>query len=128
VDPHRLQQVLTNLLSNAAKFSSHGSTVEVQVTRDGFRVRVEVRDHGRGIPYEFQGRIFEKFSQADSSDSREFGGTGLGLAISRELIHRMGGTIGFTSAEGVGSAFYFDLPVSTMRDPASTTARRHTES
>jgi PAS domain S-box-containing protein len=128
VDPHRLQQVLTNLLSNAAKFSSHGSTVEVQVTRDGFRVRVEVRDHGRGIPYEFQGRIFEKFSQADSSDSREFGGTGLGLAISRELIHRMGGIIGFTSAEGVGSAFYFDLPVSTMRDPASTTARRHTES
>lgn len=111
VDAQRLQQVLANLLSNAAKFSPEGAQVEVAVRRRGEAVRVEVQDHGTGIPTSFQGSIFQKFSQADASDTRQKGGTGLGLAISRELIERMGGSMGFESQEGQGACFFFDLPV-----------------
>ena len=74
-------------------------------------MRVSVRDHGPGIPQAFRARIFEHFSQADSSDTRQKGGTGLGLAISRQLIERMGGRLSFDSQEGVGSTFYFELPL-----------------
>ncbi|MGS5086009.1 response regulator [Hydrogenophaga sp. A37] len=111
VDAQRLQQVLANLLSNAAKFSPEGAQVEVAVRRRGEAVRVEVRDHGAGIPASFQASIFQKFSQADASDTRQKGGTGLGLAISRELIERMGGSMGFESQEGQGACFFFDLPL-----------------
>ena len=79
--------------------------------RIGLTARVEVRDHGPGIPDAFRGRIFEKFSQADASDSRLRGGTGLGLAISKELVERMGGSIGYESEHGAGATFYFDLPI-----------------
>ena len=113
VDPLRLHQVLSNLLSNAAKFSEPHTSVEVSVETRGDTVRVEVTDHGRGIPDDFQGHIFEKFSQADATDSRQRGGTGLGLAISKELVERMGGSIRFTSVEGQGSTFSFDLPIAT---------------
>lgn len=111
VDSGRLQQVLTNFLSNAAKFSPSGAQVEVAVRLQKDVVQVEVIDHGPGIPDAFRSRIFQKFSQADSSDTRQKGGTGLGLAISKELIERMNGLIGFDSEEGRGARFHFQLPV-----------------
>ncbi len=111
VDALRLHQVLANLLSNAAKFSPTGGVVEVGVRSMGERVRVFVKDRGPGIPAAFQDRVFEKFAQADASDVRKKGGTGLGLAITRELVERMGGSIGFETVPGQGTCFYFDLPV-----------------
>ena len=111
VDGIRLQQVLSNFLSNAAKFSPQGGQVEIVVRQRNGLVRIEVIDHGTGIPEEFRSRIFQKFSQADSSNTRQKGGTGLGLAISRELVESMGGTVGFVSAVGQGTHFYCELPV-----------------
>ncbi len=110
VDAVRLQQVMANLLSNAAKFSPPGGVVSIDVHESDALVRVTVTDQGQGIPMEFRDHIFEKFSQADSSDSRQLGGTGLGLAISKELIEQMHGTMGFESQEGEGASFYFELP------------------
>ena len=110
VDSLRLMQVMSNLLSNACKFSPPGSAVDVVVCRIEETVRVSVTDRGPGIPDAFRDVMFEKFSQADGSDTRTRGGTGLGLAISKELIERMGGGIGFESTVGVGSTFFFDLP------------------
>lgn len=109
VDADRLQQVLANLLSNAAKFSPEGSEVRLAVDRDGERVRVSVSDHGPGIPEAFRERIFQKFSQADASDSRQKGGSGLGLAITRELVERMDGEVGFDSVPDEGATFWFEL-------------------
>ena len=110
-DPDRLLQVITNLMSNAAKFSPAGSAVTVSADMREDAVRVAVTDRGPGIPEEFRDRIFGKFAQADSSDTRRKGGTGLGLAISKAIVERMGGTIGFDSVAGRGSTFYFDLPL-----------------
>jgi len=118
VDRLRLQQVLANLLSNAAKFTAPGSTVEVQATQSVGQVRVSVIDKGPGIPQEFQAHLFHKFAQADATDSRSSQGTGLGLAISKELIERMDGTIGFTSSSQ-GSTFWFSLPLADTTPPAA---------
>lgn len=109
-DADRMTQVLTNLLSNAAKFSPPHSEVEIRVRHNGKQLHVEVCDHGAGIPEEFKNRIFQKFAQADSSDTRQKGGTGLGLSIVKAIIEKHGGTIGFNSTVGMGTTFYFNLP------------------
>lgn len=111
VDGARLLQVMDNLLSNAAKFSHEGGRVEVAVTLENQRVRVAVTDHGVGVPEDFRKIIFDKFTQADSSDTRHKGGTGLGLNISRSIIGMMQGEIDFDSKPGDGTTFYFTLPV-----------------
>ncbi|MDH5263966.1 MAG: PAS domain S-box protein [Betaproteobacteria bacterium] len=110
-DSDRLSQVLANLILNAAKFSPAGGVVSVGARLlAGGRVRTQVRDRGRGIPANFRSRVFQPFSQADTGDSRSTGGSGLGLAISREIVTRLGGTIGFDDAPGGGTIFWFDLP------------------
>ena len=111
VDRDRLLQILTNLLSNAVKFSPRASHVQVRIGAAEGRVRVEVQDHGPGIPEEFRDRIFQKFAQADGSDTRTSGGTGLGLNICKALLERMGGHIAFETQLGVGTNFYFELPI-----------------
>lgn len=110
VDPQRLLQVLANYLSNAAKFSPLNERVIIRVEQRFNSVRVIVSDNGPGVPENFRARLFQKFSQADSSDSRQKGGTGLGLAICKEIIERMGGGVGVEPAAGKGASFYFDLP------------------
>lgn len=110
-DASRLLQVMANLLSNAIKFSPKQGRVEISLKLVGDRVKVAVRDHGAGVPAEFRGRIFNKFAQADSADTRARGGTGLGLSISKALIEKFDGTIGFVDEEGGGSTFYFELPL-----------------
>jgi signal transduction histidine kinase len=110
VDADRLLQVLANLLSNALKFSPRGEAVTLRLERAGRALRVSVKDRGPGIPEAFQARLFQRFAQADASDSRRRGGTGLGLSIARAMVERMGGTLGFTTAEGAGTTFWFELP------------------
>lgn len=112
VDGVRLQQVLTNFLSNAIKYTPEGGEVTLHCSQpDESHVRISVTDEGPGIPPNFQKRVFEKFAQADASDSRQQGGTGLGLAITKEFIERMNGRVGFDSAEGQGTTFWCELPI-----------------
>lgn len=112
-DADRLIQVVTNLLSNASKFSPHGGEVRVTVDPERRIARLSVADDGPGIPEAFRARIFTKFAQADGSDTRAKGGTGLGLAIAREIAERHGGRLWFESAEGEGATFYLDLPLAS---------------
>ena len=109
VDPDRLIQVLSNFLSNGAKFSPAGGLLSVTVASEGKNIRVSVADNGPGIAPEFEDGIFERFTQADSSDTRHKGGTGLGLSISKAIIEKHGGTIGFTTEVGTGSVFFFEI-------------------
>jgi PAS domain S-box-containing protein len=111
-DARRLRQVLLNLLSNAVKFTERGSvTLSAMPVAAGERVRMEVIDTGIGIAPADQHAIFDEFTQADQSATRQHGGTGLGLTISRKLIQVMGGQLGVTSELGRGSTFYVELPV-----------------
>ena len=110
LDSDRFNQVLTNLVSNAVKFSPAGGTVEISMTEKGALIHLAVTDHGPGIPTDFQDRIFQKFMQADSSSTRQQGGTGLGLNISKAIVERMNGRIGFDTVVGQGTTFWVELP------------------
>jgi PAS domain S-box-containing protein len=108
-DEHRLLQVYANLISNAVKFSPLKATVTITVESKDHQFIASVKDMGPGIPEEFRNKIFQRFAQADSSDSREKGGTGLGLNITQAIIKRHGGSIDFTSEKGKGACFYFSI-------------------
>jgi PAS domain S-box-containing protein len=110
VDPDRLSQVVTNLISNAIKFSPPNGEVVIAVNGESGGFRLSVRDHGAGIPAEFKPRVFQKFAQADGTNIRKTGGTGLGLSIVKEIVTRLGGEVGFADAPGGGTIFYVDLP------------------
>jgi PAS domain S-box-containing protein len=111
-DSDRFIQIMVNLLSNAAKFSPSNESIMVRAERHGRMVRVSVSDKGKGIPVQFQNRIFEKFAQADSSDTRAKSGTGLGLSITKAIVEKMNGSIGFDTQSNVGTTFYVDFPES----------------
>jgi PAS domain S-box-containing protein len=109
-DSDRLMQVLTNLLSNAAKFSPAEGTVEISITRRSHNIKIEITDHGSGIPKDFRKRIFQRFAQGDASTTRKKGGTGLGLSICKAIVEKLNGKIGYTSKENMGTTFFFTLP------------------
>jgi CheY-like chemotaxis protein len=119
-DPDRLEQLLTNLVSNAVKHSPEGGTVEVAIEMANGRACVSVLDRGGGIPQEFRSRIFGKFAMADGSDSRRRGGTGLGLTIAREIAERHDGTLNFADREGGGTVFTVSLPMADCEDPRAS--------
>jgi len=125
-DPGRLRQILLNLLGNAIKFTEQGDVVLSVSLLDQAGthavVRFEVQDTGIGLSPDAQGRLFQSFSQADSSTTRKFGGTGLGLAICKQLTELMGGQIGVMSQAGEGSTFWFTLPLE-MQPEATASAR-----
>lgn len=116
VDPNRLLQCLSNLLSNAAKFSNPGDSIYIRSTIKDDQVCIEVEDCGAGIPLSFQAKVFQRFAQANGASTRAQGGTGLGLSITQSLIHDMGGDITFRSQVGHGTTFYISLPIAKETD------------
>lgn len=111
IDSHRFLQVMANLLSNAVKFSYLDGQVRVQLTCDERELTISVIDEGQGIAEDFRQRIFQRFAQVDSSDTRRRDGTGLGLSITKAIVERMGGKIDYHSRVGKGSCFYITLPI-----------------
>jgi signal transduction histidine kinase len=111
-DTDRVAQVLTNLVSNAIKFSPPDGEVVIAIEKEAEvnAVRITVRDHGPGISADFKSRIFERFAQADATNARRKGGTGLGLSIAKQIMDRLGGEVGFADAPGGGTIFHFELP------------------
>jgi PAS domain S-box-containing protein len=126
-DRDRVRQVLMNLVENAMKYSPDGGRIELGVGHTGSNVRFHVRDEGLGIPADEHARIFDKFYRLDPGMTRGIGGTGLGLYICSELVERMGGRIWVESREGVGSAFFFEIPAGDSR-PQRTLAPAGRES
>jgi len=123
-DPDRLAQVLTNLISNAIKFSPPDGEVVVAAERHGDSLRISVRDHGEGVPAEFKPRMFQKFAQADGTNAKRTGGTGLGLSIVKEIVGRLGGEVSFADAAGGGTIFYVELPWGEQSRSAETAPPR----
>ena len=117
-DPHRLQQILNNLIGNAIKFTEEGEVVvhihmETETEEDA-TLKFEVRDTGIGLDDDAKSKIFASFVQAEGSTTRKYGGTGLGLSIARQLVEMMGGELSVESEQGIGSTFYFSLPFMTI--------------
>jgi PAS domain S-box-containing protein len=121
VDGQRLLQALNNLISNAIKFSPDSGRVNLsarqQISEGKPTVTIDIEDNGQGVPEAFRDQIFQRFAQADSSDTRSQGGTGLGLAITRELVTVMGGEVGFESLPGRGATFWIRLPMANSDTP-----------
>ena len=127
-DHDRLMQIMANLLSNAAKFSPEGEAVQIRLLHQsladvggdsGHSYRIEVSDHGPGIPKAFQAHLFEPFTQADGTDTRQQGGTGLGLPITKTLVEKMHGRLGFTTTEGKGSSFWVEFKAVSVPESAA---------
>jgi len=115
-DPNRFIQVLTNLISNAYKFSAANGTITIEVTADEEQARIAVTDEGPGIPEAEQDKLFQRFADLENSNRADKGGTGLGLNICKAIVDGLGGTIDFDSREGVGTTFFFILPRLTAAD------------
>jgi PAS domain S-box-containing protein len=111
VDSDRFQQVMSNLLTNAVKFSPPDGVITVRAHLEGAHIQISVTDQGSGIPLEFQPQIFQRFAQHETPDTRRNEGTGLGLSIAKALVTQMQGTIGFESTPGEGTTFFFTLPL-----------------
>ena len=116
VDPPRIEQVVTNLVENALKYSPQGGDVQVEVTADAGVARLSVRDRGIGIAAEDLPLIFERFHRGKNVDDRRFAGMGLGLYIARGIVEQHGGRIWAESAPGEGSTFCVELPVATVAE------------
>ncbi|SDF10864.1 PAS domain S-box-containing protein [Sulfitobacter delicatus] len=121
-DPNRVIQVLTNLLSNAAKFSKPGDRILVRAEDDPNELRISVTDKGQGIPMAEQHKVFQRFADLSNSNRAAKGGTGLGLSVCKAIVENLGGKIGFDSREGFGTTFYFTLPKKTSQMGAKETA------
>lgn len=110
-DPARMEQVVSNVLSNAAKFSESGETVKILVTADRHTARISIIDHGPGLSEDDRSKVFEEFGQLDSSDRRKVGGTGLGMNISKRIVEAHNGIIDYYKNDGPGTTFYIDIPL-----------------
>jgi PAS domain S-box-containing protein len=118
VDVDRILQVITNLLSNACKFSPPGRDIEVRIVRNDASLRVSIRDHGPGVPDAFKQRLFAKFAQAHGSSGGHKGGSGLGLNIVMQIVTRHGGSVGHETPADGGAIFFFELPAVDVSNPA----------